>query len=223
MLYLYILPVCGCSYLWCTCSYLWVTWTNTCLGRGDLKNTYVAVHTCDVPVHTCVLPEQIPVCGGGAFKTRTVTTHLCLAYKHFARCRYASWKGPNTRLKNYSLMTTHEIDELCAPWNRRIVCVRMCPLLLHVLLNVNVARFWENYTAYLLSNWDQLSHVMCTCEATCYNTHLSWALAFGASRQILCEKKTNLWSWMNEWMNEWMFNDTPAQKTDRLLLGVKKS
>ena len=25
----------------------------------------------------------------------------------------------------------------------------------------------------------------------------------------------------NEWMNEWMFNDTPAQKTDRLL-GVRK-
>ena len=26
---------------------------------------------------------------------------------------------------------------------------------------------------------------------------------------------------VNEWMNEWMFNDTPAQKTDRLL-GVRK-
>ena len=27
--------------------------------------------------------------------------------------------------------------------------------------------------------------------------------------------------WMYEWMNVWMFNDSPAQKTDRLL-GVRK-
>ena len=84
---------------------------------------------------------------------------------------------------------------------------------------------------YGFKNWDKVQRSSHSTLLTGSSTVLwstdgnAWVVflgnrtaAFRVSRS--CENNMT-WILNNEWMNEWMFNDTPAQKADRLL-GVRK-